>query len=270
MPTHDELIELVGRLHGVLISLHQFDELEVRGVVRGLLSPTPRDICFTGLYYRTTASAATLQLLKEAQHFQAISNAARTMFELSVDIRLLDVVPDAVEKMLTFSDVERLRAARNILKFKNANPAVNVDDAKVYETFVQTNEAAIDAKRAALWPNLKKVDHWSGMNLRERVDKLKAPFDLIYEIEYPRLSWATHAGLVGVTNLDADVFIAICGNALGIAANAYEEVLRAVIKECKIDKGVGQIHEKLRLAKMLPFTANPHEAQMLQNELLGH
>jgi hypothetical protein len=270
MPTHDEVLDLVGRLHGVLINLHRFDELEVCGVVKGLLSPTPRDICFTGLYYRTSANAATLGLLKEAQHFQAISNVARTMFELSVDVRLLDAVPDAVEKMLSFSDVERLRAARNILKFKNANPSVKIDDAKVYENFVQGNETAIDAKRQNLWPNLKRVDHWSGMNLRERVEKLKAPFDLIYEVEYPRLSWATHAGLVGVTNLDADAFIAICGNALGIAANAYEEVLHAVIKEFKIDKGVEQIHDKLRLAKMLSFTANSHQAQMLQYELLGH
>jgi hypothetical protein len=268
MPTHGEVTDLVGRMHGILISLHQFDELVVRGIVKGLLVPTPRDICFTGLYYRTTANAATLQLLKEAQHFQAISTAARTMFELSVDVRLLDVVPDSVDKMLTFSDVERLRAARNILKFKTANPSVKVDPT-IYENFVQTNEAAINTKRQALWPNLKKIDHWSGMHLRERVEKLKAPFDRIYAVEYPRLSWATHAGLVGVTNVDADAFIAICGNALGIAAGAYEEVLDAVINEFKIDKGVEQIRDKLRLAKMLPFTANPQQAQMLQRELLG-
>jgi hypothetical protein len=270
MPTHDEVVDLIGRMHGVLINLHQFDKLEVRGVVQGLLFPTQRDICFTGLYYRTTANAATLELLKEAQHFQAISNAARTMFELSVDVRLLDVVADSVAKMLIFSDVEKLRAARNILKFKNANPSVEIDGAKVYEDFVSSNEAAIDAKRQALWPNLKKVDHWSGMNLRQRVEKLKAPFDQVYEVEYPRLSWATHAGLVGVTNLDADAFVAICGNALGIAANAYEEVLHAVIKEFKIDKGVEQIHDKLRLAKMVSFTANLEQARLFQQALLGH
>lgn len=56
MPTHAELIDLVGRMHGVLINLQQFDVLEVRGVVKGLLSPAPRDICFTGLYYSEDAA----------------------------------------------------------------------------------------------------------------------------------------------------------------------------------------------------------------------
>ena len=268
--THEKVVGLVGRMHGVLMSLQKFDLLEVRGVVKGLISPTPRDVCFTGVYYRTAANASTLQLLTDAQHFQAISMAARAMFELSVDIRLLDVVTDGVEKMLAFSDVERLRAARNIVKFKNANPSVEIDDAQVYEDHIQARQAAIDARRQTLWPNLKKVDHWSGLNLRERVEKLKAPFDETYEVEYPRLSWQTHAGLAGVTNLDADVFIAMCGNALGIAANAYEAVLHTVINELKIDKGVEKIHDKLRLAKMLPFTENPQQARQLQYELLGY
>jgi Family of unknown function (DUF5677) len=268
--THDEVIGLVGRMHGVLISLQKFDELEIRAVVKGLISPTPRDVCFAGVYYRTAANASTLRLLNNAQHFQSISMAARAMFELSVDIRLLDVVSDGVEKMLAFSDVERLRAARNIVKFKNAHPSVEIDDAQVYEDYVHANGVAIDGRRQAVWPNLKKIDHWSGMNLRERVEKLKAPFDETYEVEYPRLSWQTHAGLAGVTNLDTDVFIAMSGNALGIAANAYEEVLHAVINEYEMDKIEEKIHDKLRLAKMLPFTKNPQQARQLQYELLGY
>jgi hypothetical protein len=267
-PTRAELIEQVSRIHGVLLNLQQFDQLEVRGVVKGLLSPTPRETAVTGLYYRTTANIETIVTLKNAQHFQAISTIARSLFELSVDMRLLGVVPDAADKLLTFPEVERLRAARNIIKFKNVNPSSTIDT-QVYEQYVQADGTTIDQKKQTLWPNLKRVDHWSGMNLRERVGKLKSPFDEIYEVNYPRLSWQTHAGLAGVVNLATDVFIAISGDALGLAARSFEEVLRDVIHELKIHKAVAKIYDKLDLARTVAFTNGDRQARQLARELLG-
>ncbi len=61
--------------------------------------------------------------LKSAKDLQAIAMVARGLFELAVDMKLIDAVPDAVKKILAFSDVEKLRAARKIVKYKAANPA---------------------------------------------------------------------------------------------------------------------------------------------------
>jgi hypothetical protein len=101
------------------------------------------------------------------------------------------------------------------------------------------------------------------------VEKLKAPFDQTYHVNYAQLSWQVHAGLVGVTNLAADVFLAACGKAFEIAADACVEVLRSVISELHIDKGVPKIYAKLQLAKMLPFTETAEQALQLEAELLA-
>jgi hypothetical protein len=269
LPSHEQLVDLVRRAHGVLISLSKFDEIEVRPVVKIPKATTPRDVCVTGLYYRTVGNVATILPMKSAQHFQALSMCARAMFELSVDMRLLDVVSDAVDKMLNFWNVERLRSARNIIKFANTNPTAKIHDLPVYQKYEQEDGATIDAKRQALWPDVKKVDHWSGMNLRERVEKLKAPFDQTYHVNYAQLSWQVHAGLVGVTNLAADVFLAACGKAFEIAAEAYIEVLRSVISELHINNDSPKIYAKLRLARMLPFTETKEDALQLEAELLA-
>ena len=44
--------EQTARFFSTLTSLNNFDKLEIRNVVRGLLNPMQREICFTANYYR--------------------------------------------------------------------------------------------------------------------------------------------------------------------------------------------------------------------------
>jgi hypothetical protein len=208
--------QMTDRFFTMLKSLEQFDELEVRNVIGGLLSPSEREKCFIAIYRRTTANVATLLELKQPKHFQAISMLARALFELAVDIRLIDALPRSCEKMIAFVNVEKLRRARQILKFKAQHPGSAVD-ATTYDSFVAANGASLDTLKATLWPNLKRVDHWSGRDLRSRVALLSAPFEEIYDVHYPSLSWQVHSGLTGVVNLQAETFTLICGQGFKLA-----------------------------------------------------
>jgi hypothetical protein len=248
-------------------SLSEFDKIEVRGVIQTLLSKTDREQCFIGTYYRSVANVGTLLELRSPKHFQAIAMLARALFELAVDIRLLSVVPDGPAKLIAFSDVEKLRAARKIIEFKAANPNAAVDST-IYSSFVTNNEQRINAERRTLWPNLARVQHWSGQDLASRVALLKSPFDEIYEVHYPRLSWYVHSGLTGVADLEAETFTVICGNAYKLAADSYWESLLTVIHEFKIEKANEKIEAKLKAAKMLPFTDGPEQAEELLRWLL--
>ncbi len=69
-----------------------------------------------------------------------------------------------------------------------ANPAAAVD-ASIHDAFITSEATRIEAERNAVWPGVKGLTHWSGMDLSQRVALLKAPFDEIYEVEYPELSW---------------------------------------------------------------------------------
>jgi hypothetical protein len=263
-----EMNTMPERCYTMVKSLAEFDKQEIRGIVRGLFAKTDRDKCFVGNYYRASANIDSLLSLKSAKDLQAIAMVARGLFELAVDTKLIDVVPDSVQKILTFSDVEKLRAARKIVKFKNANAAATVD-ASVQAAFIAAEAQRIEVERNVVWPGLKTVTHWSGRNLAERVALLKAPFDEIYEVEYPQLSWYAHSGLTGFVNLKAETFNMLGASQNKLAGECYIILLIAVIDEFGISRADPKVKNKLKLAKMLPFTDTPEEGKALERELLG-
>jgi hypothetical protein len=184
----------------------------------------------------------------------------RSLFELAVDIKLLDVTPDSILKMLSFSEVEKLRCARKIVEFKGKNPNSYVDDS-VYRSFISAEENRIDDIKKRLWPGQDRVEHWSGQKLYKRVECLGAPFKEIYEVQYPRLSWYVHSGLTGVMGLKKATFVAMCGVALKSSTDSFEIILLRVIDEFKIGMADEKIKKKLAAAKLLPFTNSQHEAE---------
>jgi hypothetical protein len=56
----------------------------------------------------------------------------------------------------------------------------------------------------------------------------------------------------------------VCGYAFKLAADSFEEVLKNMLREFKIAKVDDQIENKLKLAKFLPFTDTPKEADELK------
>jgi hypothetical protein len=254
------------RFYTVVKSLNNFDKLEVKGVVETLLSRSEEENCFVGTYFRACGNIETVLGLQHPKHFQAAAMLARALFELAVDIRLLDVIPNAWIKMTAFVDEEKLRASRKIVKFKNANPSAVVD-LTPYNYFIAKNQVRVDALRKRIWQKNNRVDHWSGLHMAGRVALLKSPFDQIYELEYPGLSWYVHPGLTGVVNLKAETFTYICSNAFKLAADAYWEVLLTIIRKFKIAKANEKIELKMKVAKVLPFTDNDEQVEMLTRSI---
>jgi len=253
------------RFYTSIKSLNEFDQQEVRGVIGGLLKRTDRDNCFTGIYYRGKANIESLLALKRVKDFQAITMLARSMFELATDMRLIDVIPDAVRKIIAFSDVEKLRAARRIVEFRTANSQTS----PIHAEFIKNNAARIEAAQRAVWPTVKnKVAHWSGLDLRARAMRLKAPFDEIYDVQYAELSWFTHsAGLTGF-DLKSEAFPMLAGRSFALAAQCYVILLTGVIDEFKLTKADPRIKDHLKYAQVVPFTQSDQEEDALHRRLM--
>jgi hypothetical protein len=264
-PTKEE--QNAALFYWILKSLNQFNDSEIKGVIDTLLSPSDHENCFIGTYYRTMGNVETLLAIENSKGFQAASMLARALFELAVDIRLINAIEFASLKMRVFVDVEKLRCARKIIKFKAANPSVSLDTT-VHESFITRHEETIDRKRRILWPKLDRVDHWSGLGMGRRVSLLKEPFEEIYEVDYPALSWYVHSGLTGVINLKAETFVHISARAFKLAADAYWEVILGMIREFKIGKADEKIERKMEYAKKVPLTNSPEQAEELLKALL--
>jgi|SRR5215470_2807251 len=268
IPIGPDVLTATERFYTVLKSLYEFDKQEVKGVITGVLAKTDLENCYWGIYLRGRANVESLLSLKQVRDFQAIAMLARSLFELSVDIKLIEVIPSAVEKINLFSQIEKLRAARKIAEFKDANPNSKVD-ATIHKAFIANNKARLDAEQAATWPTTKRLEHWSGMNLRERATRLGHPFLETYEVKYPQMSWYTHAA--GVTGLDlkASSHELLAGTLFQLAGECYMVLLISVIKQFKLTKADEKIENKMKYAQMMPFTDTDEQLQALEKELLG-
>jgi uncharacterized protein DUF5677 len=254
-----------ARFFATLNSVRDFDKHEVEGVVTTLLNLNLRETCFVGIYMRAIANVEILLTLTRARDVQAISMLARATFELAVDIRLLSLIPNAVEKMLLYVDLEKLKAAEKTVAFKKANPTVDVDTV-VFERYVETQSARIRADARSVWPG-KSPRHWSEKTLEDRAKFLRAPFDEIFAVDYARVSWYVHPGLTGVLNVDSQFFVHLCASAFHIATTSYKELLLAIIREFKISRATENIEKLLRLADRFPLADTPEQIDELNRQV---
>jgi hypothetical protein len=248
--------------------MNDLDKAEIRNVVSGLINPTPRDRCVTLNYERAAINIELLLTLGNTQQFQVISMITRSTFEAAVELALIKIMPDAAEKIAAFSEVEKLKSATKIVAFKNAYPDAKVL-AKTYEEFIRNNEQRIVEEKARLWPNVKKVSHWSMMDMASRARKLGRPYDDIYQISYSQLSWYVHSGTTGVANIDSTGFAFLCGTGFAITVDSYLLILERVIDEFKISQADEKLKAKIQFAKMVPFADSPGQGQALRAALLS-
>ncbi len=258
--------ENTGRFYHLVKSYNNFDKLEILGIIQSLLSITNEEICFIETYFRARGNIETILEIKHAKHFQAAAMLARSVFELAVDIRMLEVIPNGWTKMLVFSDVERLRSARKVVAFKETHPDADID-LTTYRPFIAENEQRIDALRKNVWPRPADRYHWTGLRFADRVSQLGPPMDRIYQLDYPRLSWYVHSGLTGVRNLKSEAFVHLCAHAFSLAADSYREILERIIRKFKIDKAIPRIDFKLFAAKAFPFNDDPEVEDWLTRSI---
>src|ERR1700721_3617666 len=138
-PQMDEAVDNCDRFYTVLKSIDAFNDMEVRGVVHSVLSLTLEEECVIAIYDRANNNVKSLLELKHVRDFQAIGMLARALFELTVERRLMDVVPNAALKMLHFRDVEKLKTCRGAVGFASTNPLTYFRDAKIHEEFISKN-----------------------------------------------------------------------------------------------------------------------------------
>ena len=121
--------------------------------LNALLNPTPKEMALQLLFGRIRLLMETLSVLTNVRHFQSIVGASRTAVELYVDMHLLarNAIPDGLEKFGVFDRVQRLKAARRMIRFHSKYPYLYPRGVESFKAFEAAHGAAIDADRARLW-----------------------------------------------------------------------------------------------------------------------
>jgi Family of unknown function (DUF5677) len=255
----------------LLKSLDDFNEKEVKGVAFGQISPTPREQCFLGNYLRAIANVKTLLKFNNVADSQAIAMIARSVFELAIEIELIDRIPNGPGKIFSFVGYEQLRRSRKIVRFAESHPNHNQRlDVPFHKSFIDREGAQIDAERKRLWPNSKDGPlHWSQLNLRQHAELIGEKVLEMYDSEYQMHSWYAHAGLTGVLSTQAEFYWALCAIAYKLSADSYEVILKSIVRTFKLTLSDEKILDKLKYAKVVPFTEDESQAGELWKSMVG-
>jgi Family of unknown function (DUF5677) len=252
----------------VMIDLEAFDKQFVQGVVTSLLKPSEREECFLVSYHRAVLNVRSIITLNNVAHFQAVAMLARSLFELAVEIRLIDVIAGSVIKMIVFQKLEKLKAALKTSEFASTHTLQFPTDLTPYHQFINSQQAGILAAATSLWGSMK-VTHWSQKDLYQRTELLGEPFEEVYQSLYKQLSWHAHAGMAGAMNTKPEAFPYLFGVSCQIAALSYEEILSTVIKEFKQSNVMPTIERELKFAKVRSGAGNDPQKEAALRQWLG-
>jgi len=197
-------------------ALRVFSEVPLRGVLQGLIATTERERAVLRLYYRLAAYLATVYRLDSPIHVQSIAGAARSAFELALDLALIhaDTTTESVDRLNAFTRVERYRVAHRLVAFY-ANRPLPADFNITEQRRVcadATETAAVEALVTQHWGRRQNGDlnwptHWSRFrDARARARHVAESWEERYVRYYSILSWHIHSGVVGVAGLAQELF----------------------------------------------------------------
>lgn len=225
-------------------ALRAFSEAHLRGVLQGLLATTEREQAVLRLYYRLAAYLATVYRLDSPIHFQSIAGAARSIFELALDLALIhaDTTTESITRLNAFTRVERYRVAKRLVDFyanRPVPPDFNItEQSQVCADAAET--AAVEGLITQFWDHGWPT-HWSRFgDARSRAAHVGARWEERYVRHYSILSWQIHSSVVGVAGLAQELFDVFVADAHRLARDSALDAYDIVGQELHLAHAMDQ------------------------------
>jgi hypothetical protein len=233
---------IAGSFAALLEAIDAYTQETVHPVTSGMLGLTDREKVILGLYYRSVGFCRTAIELKSVIHQQSLTSAERSVVEIYVDMELVhrNAIPDAVEKVMAFSDWQKLKAARRRVAFYTKYPDLDRTPSKatVHSEFIATHEQRILGQVAALWGPNAKPEHWSGINLIQRGERLGKDVEYLVMKDYDRRNFYVHTGVTGIFNMSKQNFEQLCMFALTMIGECMLKALPILGAELKLSQAI--------------------------------
>jgi hypothetical protein len=264
--------------------LHDFiDRVVLRAVEQAVDRADPLQATCRAYMYRVATWLSTLSKLNHPSDVQAIDAAARSLFEVVIDLTLLryDRDDNPIQKMLDWelsARFKRFQLRRPVLETMSDEHSKRL--AAVAKDCIETNDTRVQAARAKWgWDHNKNAhpSRWTGRNLfddAKRCDEVSKSTAHAnhHRLRHTDLCWNTHgSAFAGVRGLDDHAVVAGVAQSLKdcfrMAREAAEHAL--VILGCYDDAMVAQfacLGEDSTTAMAGAFQAGPAQ----QSHQAGH
>lgn len=262
--------------------LSEFAKSVIISVLYGQLNLSDREKAISGTYYRMYGWIRSMVVMNRREHFQGAAAAARTLFELLLDLKILatDETSDSVERFHAFPEVEKYRVAKKLVSFRDSHPNSTKDVSRQRKFLSspgrkQKNDKAV----IKFWGKTKKKGlpkhpkHWTGMSVFERARDLGIEYEELYHDAYPLLSWLIHSGSTGYAGLSEDALEAYFGRSHIIAQKTFIEAtiicaeefkisflikdLRIILEDIRLTPGKVIVEEQIKILENAKKKANP-------------
>jgi hypothetical protein len=210
------------------------------------------------LFLRIALHLGSLVKLNHPRDFQAVAMISRSIFELLLDLKILEGDTDGslTKKFFAFQEIEKYRTAKQLVDLETSNPDILPDDLTHQKKFLNTRtEPEINAKKLHHWNSKENnwPQHWTGESTKKRAERLGKSFLSTYTQRYALESWYVHSGAMGFAGVSTENFTYIFALSHSCILNHAVDALHIIVKAFKLGEGDPDCNlsdeiENLRLA----------------------
>jgi hypothetical protein len=238
------------------------------------LTKSERDKAIIGTYYRIHGWLETVTLLNRPSAFQGVGSAAKSLFELAVDLKLLldDKSDKAAKQYFSFAVIDRHKSAQRALDFYARN---NIEPEMYTRDSIQNAVLPDGAIKAILnqnWPGLalQAVNHWSAKNkFPGRLDGFGPEFERLYYEIYATMNWFDHAGPTCWTGKNFSAIHSGLQMAYLCVIRLMTLILTMMRPEFHFDKVVQSYALHLKELSMKPYEIMVQELEKMEKDSKG-
>lgn len=241
------------------LALNKFADKNVCPVVQAAFQKTDHEKALAATYYRICLFLRALAKLDDTRHFQVAAMAARSIFELLLDLKALAKDLSLGQKFFDFTWMSRYRKAKQLADFLQANP--NVDRTPHQHALALVNKPGVKQNREQLckshgWVDSKGKpswpDHWSGKNIAIRAKEAGIEYEEIYRSEFFIQSYYVHAGGAGIDSLCRENLESVFAIAHRLVQRLFAEATRIIAKAFHLFEADGSLHQRLEAVSATP------------------
>ena len=203
----------------------------VRPILERAGPPGPEHDTYNGAIIRVHAWLRSLAKLNHPGDFQPVLAACRAIFEVAVDLTLLNREPTLTcARLLAWEDSAKLHSAQRLKRFLDSQSKVTpAAGAQSIIAYLQQQPRVLSL-RSQHWGHDKHPPRWTGRDLghdADHADRLKfSGFAEYYNAHYPKICWNVHgSGLAGVRGISEANFPGL--TMFGFAASATFALIAA-------------------------------------------
>lgn len=242
----------------------RFIDEKIRRPVKERCEATPGGIVFQVQLARAIAWLRSLGKLNHPGDFQAVTAAARALFEGAVDVTLMhyDAGAFPTEKMDAWELSAKLKHADAVTAYLAEREREPTDEERPILGYAIRERQRVLDLRAKWWPNHKgkHPPRWTGRDLSvdaNAADELHdESFQDFYRLRYPQLCWNVHgSGATGIASISSEHFPFIGGRSYREAGHFARVVAEVVSRQlgCGSEASFAELDKEIRLAVARTF-----------------